>query len=49
MAGGHIKLYSQAFNSPLSKIVADWGEDGHAFNYGIVWGHNFSLTQEHFN
>ena len=27
-------------NSPLSKRVADWGEDGRAFNYGIVWGHN---------
>ena len=25
-------------NSPLSKRVADWGEDGRAFNYGIVWG-----------
>ena len=24
--------------SPLSKRVADWGEDGFAFNYGIVWG-----------
>ena len=27
-----------ARNSPLSKRVADWGEDGRAFNYGIVWG-----------
>ena len=37
-------------NSPLSKRVADWGEDGLAFNYGIVWGrirtrNTFSLTQ----
>ena len=25
-------------HSPLSKRVADWGEDGLAFNYGSVWG-----------
>ena len=35
-------------NSPLSKRVADWGEGGRAFNYGIVWGRKFSLTQVKF-
>ena len=27
-----------AIYSPLSKRVANWDEDGHAFNYGIVEG-----------
>ena len=31
-------ILAGSWNSPLSKRVAHWGEDGRAFNYGTVWG-----------
>ena len=32
-------------NSPLSKRVADWGKDGRALNYGIVWGRSCARSR----
>ena len=47
---GTVSILKLSANSPLSKRVADWGEDGLSFNYGIVWGAfvcamTFSLMQ----
>ena len=36
--GPMVEPISTPQDSPLSKRVADWDEDGLAFNYGIIWG-----------